>query len=213
MVFHIVGSEMPVVICRGQTVHRNPTNQQVADCLGFNESIDQTQLRDLVIIGAGPSGLAERNDTVSSTTGMARYPLCRAQNEDRQDAKRHTIAEFLGFLRGLVQRPRWAKKIRIVLDNLSAHKTKAVDEFLQENPKVRFHFTPTYSSCLNQVELWFAKIQRDVIARGVFTSVADLARKLRKYIRAYANFVEPFRWTYTDPKRRFRTYEITRTAR
>jgi hypothetical protein len=63
-----------VVICRGQTVLRNPTNQQVADCLGFNESIDQTQLRDLVIIGAGPSGLAERNDTVSSTTGMARYP-------------------------------------------------------------------------------------------------------------------------------------------
>ena len=43
----------------------------------------------------------------------------------------------------------------------------------------RFHFTPTYSSWLNQVELWFAKIQRDVISRGIFTSVADLARKLR----------------------------------
>jgi len=127
-------------------------------------------------------------------------------------AKRHTSAEFLVFLRGLVQRSRWAKEIHIVLDNLSAHKTKAVEEFLQENPKVRFHFTPTYSSWLNQVELWFAKIQRDVIARGVFTSVADLARKLRKYIRAYANSAKPFRWTYTDPKRRIRTYEITGTA-
>jgi hypothetical protein len=63
-----------------------------------------------------------------------------------------------------------------VLDNLSAHKTKAVEEFLAQHPKVRFHFTPTYSSWLNQVELWFAKIQRDVISRGVFTSVADLAR-------------------------------------
>jgi len=127
-------------------------------------------------------------------------------------AKRHTSAEFLVFLRGLVQKSRWAKQIHIVLDNLSAHKTKAVEEFLQENPKVRFHFTPTYSSWLNQVELWFAQIQRDVIARGVFTSVADLARKLRKYIRAYANSAKPFRWTYTDPKRRIRTYEITGTA-
>ncbi len=127
-------------------------------------------------------------------------------------AKRHTSAEFLVFLSGLVQRSRWAKQIHIVLDNLSAHKTPAVEEFLQENPKVRFHFTPTYSSWLNQVELWFAKIQRDVIARGVFTSVADLARKLRKYIRAYANSAKPFRWTYTDPKRRIRTYEITGTA-
>ena len=88
------------------------------------------------------------------------------------------------------------------MDNLSAHKTKDVAEFLKTNPKVRFHFTPTYSSWLNQVEIWFAKIERDVIARGVFTSVADLARKLRKYIRAYGKSAKPFRWTYTDVSRR-----------
>jgi transposase len=127
-------------------------------------------------------------------------------------AKRHTSAEFIVFLWELVKKARWAKQIHIVLDNLSAHKTKAVEEFLAQNPKVRFHFTPTYSSWLNQVELWFAKIQRDVIARGVFTSVADLARKLRKYIRAYATSAKPFRWTYTDHRRRIRTYEITGTA-
>ena len=74
--------------------------------------------------------------------------------------------------------------------------------FLAEHPKVQFHFTPTYSSWLNQVEIWFAKIERDVIARGVFTSVADLARKLRKYIRAYAKSAQPLRWTYTDPHKR-----------
>ncbi len=51
-------SEIPVVICRGEIVLRNATNQQIADCLGFNETVDQTQMRDLVIIGAGPSGLA-----------------------------------------------------------------------------------------------------------------------------------------------------------
>jgi hypothetical protein len=68
--------------------------------------------------------------------------------------------------------------------------------------KVRLHFTPTYSSWLNQMELSFANIQRDVIDRGVCTSVADLARKLRKYIQAYAKSARPFRWTYTDPQHR-----------
>jgi thioredoxin reductase (NADPH) len=56
--FHIAAAEIPVVICRGETVLRNPTNQEVAKCLGFNAAVDETQLRDLVIVGAGPSGLA-----------------------------------------------------------------------------------------------------------------------------------------------------------
>jgi transposase len=66
-------------------------------------------------------------------------------------AKRHTSAEFIAFLSRLLSKTRWAKKIHIVLDNLSAHKTKAVEEFLAQHPKVHFHFTPTYSSWLNQV--------------------------------------------------------------
>ena len=59
--FQISASEIPVLICRGQLALRNPNNQEIADCLGFNESIDQTHVRDLVIIGAGPSGLADRS--------------------------------------------------------------------------------------------------------------------------------------------------------
>jgi transposase len=127
-------------------------------------------------------------------------------------AKRHTSADFVDFLTGVVRQTKWAKEIHIVLDNLSAHKTKAVEQFLQENPRVRFHFTPTYSSWLNQVELWFAKIQRDVIDRGVFTSINDLARKLRRYIHAYEKSARPFRWTYTDPQRRIKANVITGTA-
>jgi len=127
-------------------------------------------------------------------------------------AARHTSAEFISFLQGLVSRTTWAKEIHIVLDNLSAHKTKDVERFLLQHPQVRFHFTPTYSSWLNQVELWFAKIQRHVISRGVFTSVADLGNKLRKYIRAYAKSARPFRWTYTDPNRRIKPNTITGTA-
>ncbi len=56
--FHIDVADVPVVICRGEVVLRNPTNEQIADCLGFNAEIDTTRIRDLVIVGAGPSGLA-----------------------------------------------------------------------------------------------------------------------------------------------------------
>jgi thioredoxin reductase (NADPH) len=56
--FHVAFEDVPVLICRGEAVLRNPTNQQIADCLGFNEGIDQTHVRDVVIVGAGPAGLA-----------------------------------------------------------------------------------------------------------------------------------------------------------
>lgn len=127
-------------------------------------------------------------------------------------APRHTSVEFVDFLTELVAKAKWAREIHIVLDNLSAHKTQAVQQFLADHPKVRLHFTPTYSSWLNQVEIWFAKIERDVIGRGVFTSVSDLRRKLMKYIRAYAESARPIRWTYTDVKRRITAKRITGTA-
>src|SRR6202158_2107104 len=106
-------------------------------------------------------------------------------------AARHTSREFVAFLQEVVSLCPPRQQIHIILDNLSAHKTQAVREFLQQHPRVRFHFTPTYSSWLNQVEIWFAKIEREVIARGIFTSVSDLARKLRRYINAYSANARP----------------------
>jgi thioredoxin reductase (NADPH) len=55
---HVTDADVPVLICRGDAVLRNPTNQQIADCLGFNDSIDRTHVRDLLIVGGGPAGLA-----------------------------------------------------------------------------------------------------------------------------------------------------------
>jgi transposase len=118
---------------------------------------------------------------------------------------RHTSAEFVAFLSELVAHQPKRKEIHVILDNLSAHKTKKVEEFLAEHPRVRLHFTPTYSSWLNQVELWFAKIERDVITRGVFSSVKDLARKLMRYIRLYNNDPKPVKWKYADLGRRITT--------
>jgi len=117
-------------------------------------------------------------------------------------AARHTSAEFVAFLTDIVVNQPKGKEIHVIADNLSAHKTKRVDEFLTEHRNVHLHFTPTYSSWLNQVELWFAKIERDVIARGVFTSVPDLKRKLMGYIRQYNQQPKTVKWKYFDPSRR-----------
>ena len=117
-------------------------------------------------------------------------------------ATRHTSAEFVAFLTDLVAQQPAGQEMHVIADNLSAHKTRQVEAFLAQHPTVHLHFTPTYSSWLNQVELWFAKIERDVIARGVFTSVSDLKRKLMRYIRQYNKNTKPVKWKYFDPSRR-----------
>jgi transposase len=115
---------------------------------------------------------------------------------------RHTSDDFVAFLQSVVDTQRRRREIHIIVDNLSAHKTQKVRTFLAAHPTVRLHYTPTYSSWLNQVELWFSKIERDVIARGIFTSVTDLRRKLMRYIKQYNKTAKPFRWSYADPTRR-----------
>ena len=120
-------------------------------------------------------------------------------------ATRHTSAEFVAFLTDIVVNQPRNKEIHVIADNLSAHKTGSVKEFLAAHPKVHLHFTPTYSSWLNQVQLWFSKVERDVIARGVFTSVPDLKRKLMRYIRAYNKQPKTMKWKYFDPTRRITT--------
>ena len=92
-------------------------------------------------------------------------------------------------------------EIHVIADNLSAHKTPRVEAFLAAHPNVHLHFTPIYPSWLNQVELWFAKIKRDVIARGVVISVKDPAKKLMRYIRHCNKAPKIVKWTYCDPSR------------
>jgi transposase len=117
-------------------------------------------------------------------------------------AARHTSEEFVAFLEQIVGSQPRDREIHIVADNLSAHKTAKVTDFLAAHPQVHLHYTPTYSSWLNQIELWFAKVKRDLLTRGIFTSVTDLARKLRRFITKYNERAKPVRWAYADPTRR-----------
>src|SRR5215204_89522 len=96
--FHLAASEIPVVICRGKVVLRNPSKQQIADCLGFNESIDQTHLRDLVAIGAGPSGLAAA--VYGASEGLDVLVL-EASSPGGQAGSSSKIENYLGFPTGI----------------------------------------------------------------------------------------------------------------
>ncbi len=117
-------------------------------------------------------------------------------------AARHTRTEFVGFLQTVVEWQPRRREMHLIVDNLSAHKTQQVRTFLVVHPSVHLLYTPTYSSWLNQVELWFSKIERDVTARGIFTSVTGLRRKLMRYIKHYNTTATPIRWAYADPSRR-----------
>src|SRR5216684_1283745 len=94
------------------------------------------------------------------------------------------------------------KSGKVLGQTAARHTTEEFVVFLGQlaalQPKAHLHFTPTYSSWLNQVELWFGRIERDVVARGVFTSVNDLARKLMRYIRHHNQHAAPIKWAYRD---------------
>lgn len=96
--FHITASEIPVVIFRGRLVLRNPTNQQVAEALGFNEAVDQTHLRDLIIVGAGLSGLAAA--VYGASEGLDVLVL-EASSPGGQAGSSSRIENYLGFPTGI----------------------------------------------------------------------------------------------------------------
>jgi transposase len=155
---------------------------------GQSSSAVVVEFDPLSASAAAPGSLAgaARGSTVSLLPSEADLPIAMA----------------FAFLTDIVASQPSGKEFRVIADNFSAHKSKQVEQFLTEHPSVHRHFTPTYSPWLDQVELWFAKIERDVIARGVFTSVPDLTRRLMRYIRHYNKQPKPVKWKYFDPSRR-----------
>ena len=114
-------------------------------------------------------------------------------------AARRTSAEFVACFSDIAIDQARGKQVHVIVANLSAPKSKPVEDLLEAHPKVHLHFAPTNSSWLNRVELWFGKIERDVIARGVFTSVSDLKRKPMRYIRQCTKSPRTVKWKYADP--------------
>ncbi len=96
--FQFTIADIPVLICRGSAVLRNPSNREIADCLGFNEAIDQAHVRDVVVIGAGPAGLAAA--VYASSEGLD-VLVVEANSPGGQAGSSSRIENYLGFPSGI----------------------------------------------------------------------------------------------------------------
>jgi len=114
----------------------------------------------------------------------------------------HTSAGFADFLTEVVATQPRRKEIQVFLDDLSTHKTQTVARFSGAHPNEYLHFTPTYESWRNQIELWYSKMERDPITPGGFRSVRNLRRTIMHYIRHRNRAAQPIFWVHRHPDRR-----------
>lgn len=114
-----------------------------------------------------------------------------------QCKRRHRHQEFLSFLRHIECSVPEHLDVHLIVDNYVSHKHPKVRGWLVRRPRFHVHFTPTYASWLNQVEIWFGQITRQAIRRGSFDSVADLRAQIERYVDHWNEHPQPFMWTAT----------------
>ena len=110
---------------------------------------------------------------------------------------RHRHQEYLSFLREIEKNVPKNLEVHIIVDNYATHKHLRVRRWLTTRPPFDVHFIPTYSSWLNQVEIWFNRITQQAIRRGTFRSVKDLVQKIDSYVQNSNRQARPFTWTAT----------------
>ena len=114
--------------------------------------------------------------------------------------RRRRRREFLDFMNQIVGLYE-GFELHIILDNLNTHKPKR-DRWLQRHPNVHFHYTPTYTSWLNQIEVWFSILSRRALQGASFTSPYEVREAIDRFIEAYNQNAAPFEWTKADVKQR-----------
>jgi putative transposase len=109
----------------------------------------------------------------------------------------HRHQEFLAFLKLVDASVPKDLDVHVIMDNYATHKHLAVRRWFALHPRWHAHYTPTYSSWLNQVEIWFNLITQQAIRRGTFSSVKELILKIEEYVTRYNRHHKPFVWTAT----------------
>ena len=179
-------------------LYMNPPENAIVLCVDEKtqiQALDRTQ--PLLPLRSGhPRRLTatyKRNGTVALIAALAVH----TGEITAKTMASNNAGNFLKFLKKLDRNYR-GKKLHIIVDNLSVHKNKEVKKWLERKRKFKFHFTPTYSSWLNQVEIWFNLLTRDVIKGGIWKSSEQLASQLMEYVDTYNKTrAKPFEWTYT----------------
>lgn len=112
-------------------------------------------------------------------------------------SSQHRAVDFRDFLDEIDRQTEHGPVVHVICDNLCAHKAPAVHEWLLAHPRFQLHFTPTYSSWINQVERWFAELERRCFERGVFCSLDELKGALEDWIKNWNDNARPFKWAKT----------------
>ena len=112
--------------------------------------------------------------------------------------QRHRHQEFIRFLNAIKREVPADKTVHVVLDNYATHKHPKVTAWLARHPRFAFHFTPTSCSWANAVEGLFAKLTRQRLKRGVFTSIVELQAAINRFIAETNDKPKPFVWTKSE---------------
>ena len=179
-------------------LYLNPPDNAMVLCVdekGQTQALERTQ--PLLPLGLGyVEGVTHGYIRHGTTTLFAALDVATGQIL-AQCKPRHRHQEFLSFLKHIDANVPPDLDVHLVVDNYSTHKHVKVKRWLAARPRYHIHFTPIYSSWINQVEIWFNIITQKAIRRGSFSSVRQLVDKIRYFTDAYNPQARPFLWTAT----------------
>lgn len=179
-------------------LYMNPPENAIVLCVDEKtqmQALDRTQPVLPLKVGLPKRQTAtyKRNGTVALIAALAVH----SGEITGQTIQSNNAENFLKFLKKLDRTYR-NKTLHIIVDNLAVHKNKIVKDWISKKRKVKLHFTPTYSSWLNQIEIWFNILSKDVIKGGVWKSSKQMSDQIIEYIKTYnTTRAKPFEWTYT----------------
>jgi len=179
-------------------LYLNPPDKAMVLCVDEKsqiQALDRTQ--PMLPLGLGyVQGVTHDYIRHGTTTLFAALDIASG-NILAQCKKRHRHQEFLTFLQHIDSNVPEGLDIHLVVDNYATHKHAKIRKWLAARPRYHVHYTPTYSSWLNQVEIWFNIITQKAIRRGTFRSVKELVSKIQLFIDQYNKMSKPFMWTAT----------------
>jgi transposase len=179
-------------------LYLNPPEKAVVLCVDEKsqiQALDRTQ--PMLPMGLGyVEGVTHDYNRHGTTTLFAALDIANGK-VFTECKRRHRHQEYLNFLKSVDDNVPRKLGIHIVVDNYATHKHPKVKRWLATHPRWHIHYTPTYASWLNQIEIWFNIITQKAIRRGAFSSVKELIAKIEQFVKAYNAKSHPFTWTAT----------------
>jgi len=179
-------------------LYLDPPDKALVLCVdekGQIQALDRTQ--PLLPMGLGyAEGVTHDYVRHGTTTLFAALDIATGRVLT-QCKPRHRHQEFLQFLRQIDANVPQELDVHLILDNYGTHKHPKVRRWLAARLRYHVHYTPTYSSWLNQVEMWFNLITQRAIRRGAFRSVKQLVEKIEHFVRQHNRSARPFTWVAT----------------